>query len=161
MNIREMIKRMKLVLDEMAYERKQAIRIMDGLVYTYSQHICKVIAWRDNEEWSKVWIDEIYNYINQIGSITLKGGNRLKEKDYLDNFFNAYLEMETEFASFYKKTIQFYIKKEEYPTPTNINIILAYANYRIFVDKIMKLIISDDISYSDVINLCEKYLRGV
>lgn len=162
MNIREMIKRMKLVLDEMSDTRKDAIEYLKSQARPYTEHVCKLMLWGDNEEWVKDWSDEIWNYISSVDGVILRGNKRLKKKDYLDNFFFKYLEADWELAHRLKRVGNTFVQRDGYPeSKTIINTTRAYDVYRDFVNIITHKMENDDLTYSDVINLCRQYLRGV
>lgn len=148
----------KFKYNEMAIKRKLAISKIFDLSYQFSRHICKIIIWgKLNNEWLKDWSDEIFNYLEQVSSIEIKDG-KLKDKDYLDNFFLAYLGSKEELAKMLNKVYKFHIAKDDYPKVQFSNDEqLIYNKYTLLVNYLLNNL--KDLEYNDALKHLESLVN--
>lgn len=145
---------------EMADSRSRAIQRLEGLADTYTEHVCKLFLWGDQDpKWRKDWTDEIYNYIFKVANIELKGNKRLKEKDYLEFFFFKYME-DWEFPKKLNANNHHFRDRYKYPKADYVNAEKAYEQYKKFVKKVVDSVVQNKVFYEEIKRLCGEYLTG-
>lgn len=149
-------------LFEMARSREKAIRELNHLAVPYITHVCKIMLWgNQSEQWLKDWSDEIFNYLEQITSITLKNNKRLKEKDYLNEFFYICCEADWELQNKLKSNINAYTKKDKYPEPSFVvNPKELFSKYLKFIESVIPQVVSGDLEYDQIILSCRILIGG-
>jgi hypothetical protein len=151
--------KLRKILNEMSDSRSDAIFSLKALSKPYTKHICKILLWgKQNQEWTQDWSTEVYNYIKQVHDITLKGGKKLKQRDYFQYFFYKNLEAKWELEERLNQVSDEFIQRDGHPNPNYVNLEKAYDNYKLFVDKIYSLMSNKSLNYLEVISLCKEYL---
>lgn len=159
MKFTEIAQKLKEILLEMADTKSEAIDYLHHLAKPYTQHICKLMLWgKQNDIWSEDWFHEIWNFVSDVDDIILKGNRRLKPETYKKEFFIKYFEDQTEFIERLKQVKKRFVDKEGYPKADDINIEIAYKNYLMFVDEVLKLMTAGVLYQDSLKELCIKYI---
>lgn len=143
---------------EFADSRADAIQDLRGLSKPYTDHVCKLFLWGDqNQDWRKDWTEEIYNYLTEIADIELKGNKRFRKEDYMKFFFFKYME-DWEFPKKLNSVNRRFCDKNKYPKANYVNTEKAYEQYKKFVESIIDNVVQNKVFYEDVKQFCDKYL---
>lgn len=117
-------------LFEMAYERKQAWRIVNGVSYPLTEHLVKVLI-MPHSIYKNYWLQEINGFLRKIDDIVLKPKNkRLTQRQYWN-----WLVTEPEYRiEKIIKHIQYDYPKEQINVPNDLTQKIHHILYRVSVD---------------------------
>ena len=129
--MKRLLNRLRLVINELAFDRKSAILDISHLCSPYTEHIIKLSIFGKmvkHEYDTPKWKDEVFNFIDQASlRYDLKGSKHLKPRDYMDNFFFGLMETEQEVENNYNKILKNYHRKG-YDIPKIINYNIFHIN---------------------------------
>jgi hypothetical protein len=149
-------------LNEHAKDRRHAEIRLDGLSYAFSEHVCKLFLWgNQNEDWKKDWSEEIWNYLKQVKELRLKPNNKMpKPKFFEEFFFFSDLGSIEEMDSLLTTAAHNLSRNHEYPNASFVNPKDAYVRYLDFVQYILAKIQNKSLDEQHVIDACNRYLVG-
>lgn len=117
-------------LFEMAYERKHAWRVVNGISYPLTEHLVKILV-IPNATYRNHWIQEVNRYLRKIDDISLKPKNRrLTQRQYWD-----WLVAEPDYRiEKIVNHIKYDYPDEQINIPVDLNETIQHILYRISVD---------------------------
>lgn len=157
MNFIETAYALKRIIDEMAYERKDAINQLVDMSYTFCLHICKIILWKNDKQNVDKWKKEINNYLKKVKGITIKGGKYLKPKDFENHLFYTRFENANEMDRFMSMIVGDLIE-EGYTEPNFVSSNIAFSKYKIFVNSILNNTVDGSLTQQQVFEACDELI---
>ena len=102
-------------INEMADNRKRALDDVGDQQKALLTHIMKCILYREKKEWLPDWYKTVGNICSRLNNLILKGGSKLKEKDYINELlsFDDISDCQRKIDMFYFRDI---LTLHEYPS---------------------------------------------
>ena len=155
--MKKLIKRLKILLSEMAETRNDAIEYLVNQSRPFYKHVCKIMLWgNQNDEWFEHWSDEIYHFIKNADDIILKGNKRLKRKDYEKYFFFFFFLSSCKLEVRLKQIIDEFTQRNNYPEQDYVDIKQAHQSFLIFVKNILDLMEQRQLTFNAVMEECKQ-----
>lgn len=152
MNIPELLDELKFYLVEHAMDRAKALDNIQGIAFTYNEHIMKVLLYGNM---STDWKDEIYNHLFRISKYKLRNGKGVPRSVIERNLILDYVESYSEFIDFIDGIYDTMTQRDKYPA-TDIEYNNLYYKYVEFNNKVLDLVSSNTFSYNaylDIFNI--------
>lgn len=148
MNIPELLDELKFYLVEHAMDRVKALDNIQGIAFTYNEHIMKVLLYGNL---STDWKDEIYNHLFRISKYKLRNGKGVPKSVIERNLILDYIESYEEFIDFIDGIYDTMTQRDKYPE-TYIDYYNLYDKYQEFNNKVLDLIASNSFNYNNYLN---------